>query len=179
MSQEIGDATAPRLGSPDVSVEIRQFAGRDALSTWQVFQAAVRQLAVRDYTVEQVSAWAPETVDLATWQKRRERAFTLVAVTDGQLAGFTDLTDLTDLTDTGLVDMLFVHPDHAGRGVGRLLLEAVIDTARACGLTRLHTHASRTAQPVFERLGFITDRLNESNWIRGQNLPNYDMHLDL
>ena len=77
MSQEIGDATAPRLGSPDVSGEIRQFAGRDALSTWQVFQAAVRQLAVRDYTVEQVSAWAPETVDLATWQKRRERALTL------------------------------------------------------------------------------------------------------
>lgn len=123
--------------------------------------------------MEQVSAWAPETVDLATWRKRRERAHTLVAVTDGQLAGFTDVTD------TGLVDMLFVHPDHAGRGVGRLLLEAVIDTARARGLTRLHTHASRTAQPVLERLGFITDRLNESNWIRGKNLPNYDMHLDL
>ena len=156
-----------------MAVDIRLFAGQDAQATWQVFHAAVHQTAVRDYSAEQVTAWAPDTVDLAAWRKRREQAHTLVAVVDGAVAGFADVTD------AGLVDMLFVHPAHAGRGVARLLLEAVIDTARARGLTRLHTHASRTAQPVFERLGFITDRLNDSNWIRGQNLPNSDLHLDL
>lgn len=156
-----------------MSVDIRPFVERDAQATWQAFHAAVRQTAVRDYSVEQVAAWAPDTVDLAAWGKRREQAHTFVAVVDGAVAGFADVTD------AGLVDMLFVHPDHTGRGVARLLLTAVIDTARTRGLTRLHTHASRTARPVFERLGFITDRLNDSNWIRGQNLPNYDLHLDL
>lgn len=32
---------------------------------------------------------------------------------------------------------------------------------------------------TFERFGFVVDRANAENWIRGQNLPNCDMHLDL
>lgn len=43
----------------------------------------------------------------------------------------------------------------------------------------LRTHASRTARPEFERFGFEVDRANESNWVRGQNLPDYDVHLRL
>ncbi|GAA3131215.1 hypothetical protein JOF29_007567 [Kribbella aluminosa] len=51
--------------------------------------------------------------------------------------------------------------------------------ARELGLSELHTHASRTARPVFERFGFEVRRANDQNWIRGENLPNYDMRRTL
>lgn len=156
-----------------VAVEVRAFVDADASATWQVFHAAVRQTAIRDYSQEQVNAWAPDSVNLALWRERRQLARTLVAVLDATVVGFGDVTD------EGLLDMLFVHPDWGRRGVARRLVAEISNHAREMGLLRLHTHASRTARPALERLGFVVDHINDTNWIRGQNLPNYDMHLDL
>ena len=86
---------------------------------------------------------------------------------------------LVSLTDDGVLDMLFVHPDAGGQGVARMLVEAVLGEARRRGLARVSTHASRTARPAFERLGFVVDRENVDNTTRGVRVPNFDMHLDL
>jgi putative acetyltransferase len=45
------------------SLLIRRYAVADAGDTWQVFRAAVHGTAGRDYTPEQIEAWAPPTVD--------------------------------------------------------------------------------------------------------------------
>lgn len=156
-----------------LGVEIRAFVDGDTSGTWRVFHAAVRQTAIRDYSREQVEAWAPDSVDLALWGARRRMATTFVAVADATVVGFSDLTD------GGLLAMLFVHPQWGRGGVARRLVAEVTNRARTIGLPRLHTHASRTARPAFERFGFVVDQVNDTNWIRGQNLPNYDMHLDL
>ena len=156
-----------------VGVEVRAFVDADTSATWRVFHAAVRQTAIRDYAPEQVEAWAPDSVNLEMWQERRQLARTFVAVVDATVVGFGDVTD------EGLLDMLFVHPEWGRRGVARRLVAAVSNQAREMGLPRLRTHASRTARPAFERFGFMVDHINDTNWIRGQNLPNYDMHLDL
>lgn len=152
---------------------VREYTPQDAKPTWDVYFRAVRDTASKDYSPEQVAAWAPESVDLRVWNKRRSSAHTFIATVAGRVVGFSDVTD------AGLLDMLFVHPQAGGRGVARALVSAVISSARKMGLPRLVTHASRTARPVFERFGFEVDRANEDNWIRGQNLPNYDMHLEL
>ena len=146
---------------------------RDAEPTWQVFHAAVRVTGAMDYTPEQLEAWSPDEVNLEAWGRRRAAAWTLVAVDGDRVVGFSDLTD------DGVLDMLFVHPDAGGRGVARHLVEAVLGEARRRGLTRVVTHASRTARPAFERLGFVIDRENPDNWTRGVRVPNFDMHLDL
>ena len=129
--------------------------------------------AIRDYSEAQVLAWAPDAVDLSTWGERRLTAHTFVATLERRVVGFSDLTD------DGLLDMLFVSPDAGGCGIARALVDAVIGKARELGLSQLYTHASRTALPVFKRLGFQVDRANAGNWVRGENLPNYDMHLTL
>lgn len=156
-----------------VTTLVRAYEPRDAQPTWEAYQRAVRDTASADYSPEQVAAWAPDTVDLAEWNERRLGAHTFVATLEDRVVGFSDVTD------DGLLDMLFVHPAAGGRGVARSLVDAVVSKARELGLNRLHTHASRTARPAFERFGFVVDRANAENWIRGQNLPNYDMHLDL
>lgn len=152
---------------------VREYAPQDAKSTWDVYFRAVRDTALKDYSAEQVAAWAPASVDLTAWNERRSSAHTFVATEAERVVGFSDVTD------DGLLDMLFVHPEAGGHGVARALVSTVVRTARKLGLPRLVTHASRTARPVFERFGFEVDGTNENNWIRGENLPNYDMHLDL
>ncbi|WP_345711908.1 GNAT family N-acetyltransferase [Kineococcus glutinatus] len=149
---------------------IRRYEAADAGDTWRVFQAAVHGTASRDYTPEQIQAWAPATVDEARWQQRRSAAHTWLACLDGAVVGFSDFTD------DGLLDMLFVHPDAGGRGVARALVTHVLREAAAAGHHRLHVHASLTAWPAFERLGFTVDatRLAE---IRGQKLQNVDMSI--
>ncbi len=46
---------------------------------------------------------------------------------DGAVVGFTAVAD-------GKVEMLFIHPDYRGQGVGRRLLSYAIDTLDATGL---------------------------------------------
>ncbi|HEY3505417.1 MAG TPA: GNAT family N-acetyltransferase [Actinocatenispora sp.] len=152
---------------------VRAYEPQDAEPTWEAYVRAIRDTASNDYSPEQLAAWAPTSVDLAEWNVRRLTAHTFVATVEQRVVGFSDVTD------DGLLDMLFVHPDVGGRGTARALVGAVISKARELGLSRIHTHASRTARPAFERFGFEVDRLNAENWIRGENLPNYDMHLKL
>jgi putative acetyltransferase len=156
-----------------VSVSVRAYGPEDAEPTWEAYFRAIRDTASKDYSPEQVAAWAPESVDLVEWNARRSAAHTSVATIERRVVGFSDVTD------DGLLDMLFVHPDAGGRGVARALVDAVVAKARELGLSELHTHASRTARPAFERFGFEVERANAENWIRGQNLPNYDMRLTL
>lgn len=152
---------------------VRAYELGDAEPTWVAYFRAVRETAVKDCSPSQVAAWAPEMIDLGAWNERRLTVHTYVATTEKGVVGFSDVTD------SGLLDMLFVHPEAGGRGIARALVGAVVGKAGELGLSRLCTHASRTARPAFERFGFEVDRANDDNWIRGENLPNYDMHLDL
>lgn len=142
----------------------------DVSTTFEVYQAAIRETAAHFYGPEQVEAWAgPRDSDLSDWDARRRNAFTLIAEVDDSVVGFTDL-----LPD-GLVDMLFVHPRAGGRGVARALLTAIQREARARGIPELRTFASRSAQPVFERLGFTITAERSHNTVRGVVVPNAEM----
>lgn len=54
---------------------------------------------------------------------------------DGAVAGYAAISPYRERAAyaTTVEDSVYVHPDHQGRGVGRLLLEAMVETARAHG----------------------------------------------
>jgi putative acetyltransferase len=132
-----------------VTLQIRPYRPEDLEAVAGIFRQAVRRTAIRDYSEAQVRAWAPDELDMPAFRERRAKTGTLVAELDGAVVGFTALEP------DGHVDMLYVHPDHGGRGAARAMLEAVEARARAAGADRLFTEASLTARPVFERLGYV------------------------
>jgi putative acetyltransferase len=128
-----------------VNLTIRAAVPGDADALYRLSMAAIR--SVTDYyTAAQLDAWAGRR-SVEEHRRMIEDHTTFVAH-DTTVAGFVSLAG-------GVVDQLFVDPDHMGRGAARLLLTAVDKVAREAGLTELITHASWRAAPVFAHLGYI------------------------
>jgi putative acetyltransferase len=151
---------------PETPRSIRPYAAADLDGVIAIFLSAVRKTAARDYTGEQIDAWAQ--VDRELWAVRRLSRPTWVAIAGRSLAGFTDLEP------SGQLDMMYVHPAHQGRGVASSLLECVEAAACAQGISRIFTEASITAQPFFARRGFRTVGPNAVE-VRGVRMTNFRM----
>ena len=136
------------LPSPEV-VTLRRAIKADAPACLEVFRAAVRRGTDEHYTLTQRAAWAPAVIDRKAWETARLWQPTWVAEVRGAVVGFCDLRP------NGEVNMLYVHPDHTRRGVGRSLLDEVERSAREKSMPRLHALASLVAEPVFARAGFV------------------------
>jgi putative acetyltransferase len=146
---------------------VRDYGVADCDATIAIFLAAIREVASRDYTPDEIEAWA-QVEDRDAWATRRASRPSFIAECDGVTIGFSDLEQ------DGHLDMMFVHPAYQGIGVASLLLVKVEDEARRQGLDRIFTEASLTAKPFFERRGF-TVVARQSVEKRGQRLTNFRM----
>ncbi len=144
---------------------IREYESADCGFLEELFCETVHAVNARDYTEEQLDAWAAGTVDLEKWDHSFRQHHTYVAVMDGQIAGFGDMDD------TGYLDRLYVHKDFQHRGIATALCDKMEETVRAL---RFITHASITAKPFFEGRGYkaVKERQVER---KGVLLTNYVM----
>ncbi len=135
-----------------------------------IYKASIHTLAAPYYSPEQLAAWAPlEEPDLARWALRIAPLHTFVSELDGIVSGFASYTD------EGYLDLLFVHPDYARRGVATRLCARVEAALRAGGAARVFTHASLAARPFFDQQGFHCD-VEETVECRGSYLRRFAMH---
>ena len=149
------------------SLRLRRFRPEDTPALIALFKDTVRRVNSRDYTPEQVRAWAPDMVDPVRWAVLIDR-YTLVAETDGRIVGFTDLEP------DGHIDRFFVHADYQGQGVGRTMLTELVAEAVRLGVCRLYAEVSITARPFFGRNGFVVVAEQEVT-VRGVKMTNYRM----
>ena len=129
-------------------IDIRRYQPSDLAGMIALFRDTVRRINGRDYSQQQVMAWAPDEIDARKWTNRLDNKAVWVAELDGAPVGFIDMAR------DGLIDMLYVHADHQGAGIASRLLRVVEASAHARGLLRLFTEASITARPFFEHRGF-------------------------
>ena len=134
--------------APAPHIELRRYRSDDCAATLQVFRQAVYRGAAQYYAPEQLDAWAPAEMNEEAWRSARARPFTWIAEVRGEVVGFCDSSP------EGVVGMLYVHPDHARRGLGAALLDEAERTAREAGLVRLHAAVSLAAESVFIRTGY-------------------------
>ena len=126
-------------------MELRLYRSEDCPALAQIFYDTVHTVNARDYTPEQLDAWADGHVDLDAWNASFLAHHTLVAEENGEILGFADMDG------AGYLDRLYVHKDHQGRGVATALCSTL---EAACPVQNFTTHASLTARPFFESRGY-------------------------
>lgn len=132
-------------------IRLRAFRSEDAPALRAVYTSAIREVACRDYTPEQIDAWAPlewDDEDVADWARRMAGIQPFVAEIDGVVVGYADLQP------NGYIDHFFVAGSAGGQGVGGTLMRHILAQAEARGLAELTSHVSLTAQPFYAHFGF-------------------------
>lgn len=148
--------------------QFRRYREGEAAKLLELFRDTVRRINHRDYSPEQIAAWASDSIDPATWENQFVTRTTIVAELSGAIVGFADLEH------DGHLDRFYIHADHQRAGIGRGLLAAIESGASRLALPRLFTEASITAKPFFDRHGFVT--LARQQVIRrGVTFVNYRM----
>jgi GNAT superfamily N-acetyltransferase len=135
---------------------------------WRLFRDTVHRVNCRDYSLDQLNAWAPESVDLDAWCDRFQNRVALVVESDSKLIGFADMTH------DGYLDRLFVSADHQRQGVAKLIWSGLDAHLRRLKCEIVFTEASITAKPFFESIGFRVLQRQQVE-CRGVSLDNFRM----
>ncbi|ALM82587.1 GNAT family N-acetyltransferase [Bordetella sp. N] len=64
-------------------MRIRRFRLGDEPALFQIFHSAIHLIAARDYTPEQIAAWAPADLDQELWRERMRGIRPFIAEIDG------------------------------------------------------------------------------------------------
>ena len=146
-------------------VHIRRYREREETALFDIYYSAIHLVASRDYTPEQVEAWAPRSLDPELWRRKIRDINPFVAEADGQLAGYADLQA------NGYIDHFFVSGARPREGIGAQLMRHLLNEAQRLGLAELTSDVSRTAQPFYEPFGFYVVE-QRSRELRGVVIPN-------
>lgn len=92
-----------------------------------------------------------------------------VAERDGTVLGFYALAG--DPPDPGVLDLMFVDPDHIRHGVGTRLWTHAVATARHAGLTRFTIDSDPFAEEFYLTMGAVRTGFVPSSVRRGRVLP--------
>lgn len=131
-------------------MRLRRYAPGDAPALCVVLSRSVLGLGPRDYTPEQVGAWAARapSPDAMAARLGDGRVVIVALGEEDQRVGFCDLEP------DGHIDLLYCVPEVAGTRVAAALLERIEMEARAQGIARLYTEASEAARRLLLRHGF-------------------------
>ena len=129
----------------------------------KLFYETVHSVNARDYTEEQLFAWAKHEQSLLARRNDLFKQRTLIAEQNGKIVGFASVDS------SGCLDLLFVHKDFQRRGIATALCDELEK-----GFPVVRTYASVTAKPFFERRGYSVTEEREVER-SGVKLKNYEM----
>lgn len=145
---------------------IREYQSSDCEELTKLFYNTVHTVNAKDYTEEELDAWATGQVDLNKWDQSLREHYSIVAVENEMLVGFGDIDK------SGYLDHLFVHADYQGKGIGTMICYQLEQAVSG----NIITHASITARPFFEKRGY---RVVKEQQVERQGvfLTNFEMVL--
>ncbi|MCR8980865.1 GNAT family N-acetyltransferase [Brevibacillus laterosporus] len=132
-------------------MKIRGFQVADINQIISLFYDTVHFVNARDYSLEQLNAWAPKNekaIKLVNWKNSLRNNITYIAEINDKIVGFSDMTY------HGHLDRLYTHKDFQGQGIATTLVNMIESEANRLGISEIHTEASITAKPFFERQGY-------------------------
>ena len=151
---------------------LRPFLAADTPMLAAIFTASVQELTGDDYSEAQQEAWAAVAEDEQSFGKKLSGELTLIATMQNAPVGFAALKGIDH------IDMLYVHPNVAGQGVGAMLCDALEKLAGARGAKNLSVDASDNALDFFKKRGYVAQQRN-SVTVNGEWLANTTMRKTL
>ncbi len=116
----------------------------------------------------------PPEPDAELFSERRPPEHFLLAESAGRIVGYIHQGPATPLASNGHIRQIqgfVVDPETRGQGIGRALIEAACDLARADGIRRITLRVlahNAPARRLYERCGFeVTGILPEEFWLDG------------
>ncbi len=138
---------------------VKQVKNADAEAISRLYFETIHHVNAVDYSPGQIQAWAPRVYPAAFWHRRWRDYRVWVAFLENRTVGFAETQT------TGHVDCFYVHHRYQRQGVGRALIERIVQQARREGGTRLFADVSLTARPFFRNMGFMVVR-RRANYYR-------------
>ena len=156
--------------SAESRIAVRLATSADVAALCDVCVRSIRARCTPDYTPEQLdyllSEKTPEV--FADWISRPETRF-LAGLMDGEIAG------VAMVHDAGWLGLLYTTPETAGLGLGKRLLAAAEDEARAMGLHVLNTKSTLTSWRFYESQGYINMGMSDDGRTETFVMPAYWM----
>lgn len=144
-------------------MKIREYNDADCQDVSQLFYDTVHAINAKDYTTEQLFAWAKDEAQLQNRRADLLKQYALIAKIDGEIAGFASIDK------SGCLDFLYVHKDFQRQKIATALCNELEK-----GFPLIKTYASVTAKPFFEKRGYKVIKEQEVERLNVK-LKNYEM----
>jgi GNAT superfamily N-acetyltransferase len=155
----------------DVSYRLRVATCADEPALRELIGSSIRELGASDYTLEQIEAALIGVFGVDT-SLIRDGTYFVVVTEPGEIVGCggwsrrrtlfgkdarpgRDDACLDPRTDAAKIRAFFIHPDHARRGLGRLLLERSEAEATRAGFVEFELMATLPGKRLYENCGYV------------------------
>ena len=132
----------------DMEIKIRKATIQDCTALCEIHVSSIQELTKDHHTAEEIEVWlsgrTPER-----YEKHISERQVIIAQDMSLPVGFGTF----DLA-TGELIQLYVRPEYAGKGVGKQILEELINMARASGIREIHLLSSLNAEAFYAKAGF-------------------------
>ncbi|HTC00679.1 MAG TPA: GNAT family N-acetyltransferase [Ferruginibacter sp.] len=129
-------------------MEIRNSVITDIDEIAKLYRDTIIAVNAKDYTKDQIEAWASTYDNQAGWVRRMEEQNFYVAVKENKIIGFASIDKF------GYFDLLYVHKDCQRQGIGTKLALKIEQIAKELELNEITVQASVVAKPFLEKLGY-------------------------
>src|SRR3989304_9260766 len=159
-----------------MEIAIRMATMKDVPALKALIPTSARELSKGYYTPQQAES-AIKYIFGADTQLIADKTY-YIAEADGQVMGCggwskrktlyggdqmkTEQDPLLDPEqDAGRIRAFFIHPEWARKGIGRRIIEACEEAAKADGFTRMELGATLPGEPLYAAMGYeVTDRFD-------------------
>lgn len=134
------------------TLNIRRAKHEDAEHIISAHVRSIREVCGKDYTPEQIEAWAGRNFKASMWWQAMDRDFVWVVENQKNIVGYGHLAIMSEAE--GEVMGLYLAPEALGKGMGKKLFFTIKEEALKTGVKKLQLHSTKTAKTFYEAQGF-------------------------
>lgn len=153
-------------------MNIRKAAISDLAEMQQLYIETIQSVCKNDYNTAQIEAWISGVKNTERWITVIETQLVLLAVINGQIAGFGTLKD------GNYIDFFYIHKDFQRQGIADKLLTELELEAKKQHSKMITSDISITAKPFFEKKRFVV-KAEQKNRVNDVEIINYKMKKEL